>query len=112
MSKRIDLDAYIARIAQLLADVVLDDASDALDGMDAVLGEAKRSDFLGLSDDDADAADELAEEVEAARNEVQYMIDDGMADEGCEALVFSAMEDRILPQAEEALARFRDEIAA
>lgn len=102
---------YISRISHLLASVVLDDASAALDGMDAVLCEARRSEFLGLTDDGTDAADELAEEVEAARNEVQYLIDDGMGDEGCEALVLSAMEDRILPQAEEALTRFREEVA-
>lgn len=102
---------YMSRISHLLASVVLDDASAALDGMDAVLGEVRRSEFLGLADDGTDAADELAREVEAARDEVQYLIDDGMGDEGCEALVLSAMEDRILPQAEEALTRFREEVA-
>ena len=104
--------AYISRIDRLLSSVVLDDASAAFDGMDAVLSEAKRSEFLGLSDDDADVAEELAFEVEAALNEVQYMIDDGWADDGYSGAVLNKMENEILPQAEEAVSRFRAEVAA
>lgn len=103
--------AYISRIDRLLASVVLDDASAAYDGMDAVLSEVALSDFLGLSDDAADAADELAFEIEAAVNEVQYMIDDGWAEDGYGGAVLNKMENAILPQAEEAVSRFRAEVA-
>lgn len=103
---------YLIRIELLIAGVALNDASAALDGMEAVLVEVKRRDFLPFSDEEAEAADELEEEIEDAVMEIGYLIDAGMADEGNEDAVMGAMEGRIILQACDAVESFRTATAA
>ena len=103
---------YLIRIELLIAGVTLNDASAALDGMEAVLAEVKRRDFLPFSDEEAEAADELEEEIEDAVMEIGYLIDAGMADDGNEDAVIDAMEGRIILQACDAVESFRAATAA
>jgi hypothetical protein len=103
---------YLIRIELLIAGVTLNDASAAFDGMEAVLAEVKRRDFLPFSSEESEAADELEEEIEDAVMEIGYLIDAGMADDGNEDAVMDAMEGRIILQACDAVERFRAATAA
>jgi len=53
---------------------------------------------------------EFEEETEEAKNEVQYMIDQGWADEGYGSLVQREMEDSIMPKVEKALDDLQKEL--
>ena len=64
------------------------------------------------SDEEAEAADELEEEIEDAVMEIGYLIDAGMADDGNEDAVIDAMEGRIILQACDAVESFRAATAA
>lgn len=103
---------YLIRIELLIAGVTLNDASAAFDEMEAVLAEVRRRDFLSFSDEEAEAADELEEEIEGAVMEIGYLIDAGMADDGNEDAVMGVMEGRIILQACDAVESFRAATAA
>ena len=99
---------YMDRIELLIAGVTLNDASAAVDGMEAVLAAVRRlRDFYGFSVEEAEAADELEDEIEGAVMEVGYLIDAGMADDGNEDEVMAEMEGRIIQDVLDAVANFR-----
>lgn len=106
------------RVERLVAKVTLNDASNAHNDMEHVSDvvslfegggytESENLHFWNdIPDDIEDGASDLQQAVESARDEIQYMIDAGMADDGYEDAVMEKMENEIMPQIEDAIADF------
>ncbi len=106
------------RVERLVAKVTLNDASDAFSDMEKVSDVVSLFEGGGytesgnlhfwnnIPDDIEDGADDLQQAVEAARDEIQYMIDAGMADDGYEDAVMEKMENEVMPQVDDAIVDF------
>jgi len=98
------VERQLEKMDRLVEEITLNDASDALHDVERVLDAANfSSGFYDLPSDLSDDAEELDMELEAARDEVQYLIDED-ADED---RVVDAMENEVLPTVERAIQTFR-----
>jgi hypothetical protein len=98
------VERQLEKMDRLVEEITLDDASDALNDVERVLDAANfSSGFYDLPSDLSDDAYALEQELEAARDEVQYLIDED-ADED---RVMDAMENEVLPAVEGAIRKFR-----
>ena len=112
------MKGQIKLVEDLVSRVTLNDASDAISDMEKVVyaaqqfqggGYTERDDlnfWNAIPEDIEDASDDLIQAVETARDEVQYLIDEGYADEGDEEYVMRKMENEIMPQVEDAVEDF------
>lgn len=112
------MKGQIKLVEDLVSRVTLNDASDAISDMEKVVyaaqqfqddGYTTRDDlnfWNAIPEDIEDASEDLIQVVEAARDEIQYMIDAGMADDGYEDAVMEKMENEIMPQVEDAVEDF------
>jgi len=98
------VERQLEKMDRLVEEITLNDASDALNDVERVLNAANfSSGFYDLPSDLSDDAYALEQELEAARDEVQYLIDED-ADED---RVMDAMENEVLPTVERAIQTFR-----
>jgi len=98
------VERQLEKMDRLVEEITLNDASDALNDVERVLDAANfSSGFYDLPSDLSDDAYALEQELEAARDEVQYLIDED-ADED---RVMDAMENEVLPTVERAIQTFR-----
>ena len=91
----------------------IDDFESIANRMKSRLGDiwASHIDGHGMADFYDEVADsghyDLMEAYEAAQQEIQEMVDDGMADDGYEDAVQERMEENVLPILEDAIAQFQ-----
>jgi len=98
------VERQLEKMNRLVEEITLNDASDALNDVERVLDAANfSSGFYDLPSDLSDDAYALEQELEAARDEVQYLIDED-ADED---RVMDTMENEVLPTVERAIETFR-----
>jgi len=98
------VERQLEKMDRLVEEITLNDASDALNDVERVLDAANfSSGFYDLPSDLSDDAYALEQELEAARDEVQYLIDED-ADED---RVMDTMENEVLPAVERAIETFR-----
>jgi hypothetical protein len=98
------VERQLEKMDRLVEEITLNDASDALNDVERVRDAANfSSGFYDLPSDLSDDAEELDMELEAARDEVQYLIDED-ADED---RVMDTMENEVLPTVERAIETFR-----
>jgi hypothetical protein len=98
------VERQLEKVDRLVEEITLNDASDALNDVERVLDAANfSSGFYDLPSGLSDDAEELDMELEAARDEVQSLID-ADADED---RVLDAMENEVLPTMERAIQTFR-----
>jgi hypothetical protein len=98
------VERQLEKMDRLVEEITLNDASDALNDVERVLDAANfSSGFYDLPSGLSDDAEELDMELEAARDEVQYLIDED-ADED---RVMDTMENEVIPKVESAIQKFR-----
>ena len=98
------VERQLEKVDRLVEEITLNDASDALNDVERILDAANfSSGFYDLPSGLSDDAEELDMELEAARDEVQSLID-ADADED---RVLDAMENEVLPTMERAIQTFR-----
>ena len=115
------IDRAVSEWEDATSELYLNDLSKAYNQIDGFVNIAQRAEnrlgdlFARIDGGDyADFYDDLMSEIYSlheayysAQNELQYMVDDGLADEGNEDYVMRKMEDEVVPILEDAIAEFK-----
>lgn len=98
------VERQLEKMDRLVEEITLNDAEDAVNDIERVMSAANFSGgFYDLPADLDDDAYALEQELEAARDEAQMLIDE----EADEEAVLEKMENEVLPMIEKAIAQFR-----
>ena len=97
----------LAKVESAVANVTLNDASDAHSDLQTVQDTANAFCWVEKPEQCEDEISALHDAIEEAIMWVDEMIGNGWADDGYEVLVMRKMEDQIMPAVEEAIEDLR-----